>query len=350
MPASASPTLRRRTVRWADPAPLAVARRGQSGLDFFRAIAAGALPQPPIYDLLGFRLVAADPGSARFEGETGEHLLNPFGTVHGGYAATLLDSACGVGLQATLPQGRGTATIRLEVSFLRPILPRMGRITCVSKLIDAAEQVAWSEADVLGPDGKVLARARGCFAVFPTEAGPWQGEARPDIPAPVYETKEIAWDDPAILRAAAVRMTGLDFLAAQTDGRLPMAPIQKSAHYDPVKIEHGRAVYRCKPDTYHYNPMGGVHGGLAAILVDTATGAAIQSVQDKGRGGTAVTLSVDYFRPITRDSGELAAEGRLVRAGSRIGLADAEVKDAKGTVYARGSATYLTFALNGGDA
>jgi uncharacterized protein (TIGR00369 family) len=350
MPASASPKLRSRTVTWADPAPLAVARRARSGLDFFRAIAAGALPQPPIYDLLGFRLVAADPGSARFEGETGEHLLNPFGTVHGGYAATLLDSACGVGLQATLPKGRGTATIRLDVSFLRPILPAMGRITCVSKLVHAGEQVAWSEGDVLDPDGKVLARARGCFAVFPTESGPWQGESSPDIPAPVYESKEIAWDDPAILREAAPRMTGLEFLAAQADGRLPVAPIHKSAHYDPVAVERGRAVYRCTPGTYHYNPMGGVHGGLAAILVDTAAGAAIQSAQEKGRGGTAVTLSVDYFRPITRDSGELVAEGKLVRAGGRIGLADAEVRDAKGTVYARGSATYLTFALNGGSA
>ena len=176
MPATASPLLRRRTVRWADPAPLAVARRAQSGLDFFRAIAAGLLPQPPIYDLLGFRLAGADRGTARFEGEPGEHLLNPFGTVHGGYAATLLDSACGVGVQSTLPQGRGTATIRLEVSFLRPILPAMGRIACVSRLIEAAEQVAWSEADVLGPDGKVLARGRGCFAIFATESGPLDGE------------------------------------------------------------------------------------------------------------------------------------------------------------------------------
>jgi uncharacterized protein (TIGR00369 family) len=336
-------------VRWADPAPLAVARRAQSGLDFFRAIAAGALPQPPIYDLLGFRLVGADPGTARFEGETGEHLLNPFGTIHGGYAATLLDSACGVGLQATLPRGRGTATIRLEVSFLRPILPAMGRIACVSRLVHATEQVGWSEADVLGPDGKVLARARGCFAIFPTDSGPRQGESTPDIPAPVYETKEILWDDPALLLAAAPRMSGLEFIAAQTAGKLPVAPIHKSAHYDPVAAEPGRAVYRCTPAAYHYNPMGGVHGGLAAILVDTAGGAAIQTVQPKGRVGTAVNLAVDYFRPITRDSGPLLAEGKLVRAGGRIGVADAEVKDEHGTIYARGSVTYLIFALNGGE-
>ena len=345
MPESAAPPPRRRTVRWADPAPLAVARRAQSGLEFFRAIAAGQLPQPPIYDLLGFRLVGVDPGSARFEGETGEHLLNPIGTVHGGYAATLLDSACGVGLQSTLPRGRGTATVRLEVAFLRPILPAMGRITCVSKLIHVAEQVAWSEGDVLGPDGKLLARARGCFAIFATETG----DAAP-IPASVYESKEIAWDDPQRLLDAVPRMTGLEFIAAQADGTLPLAPIHRTAHYDPVSVEAGRVSYRCTPQSFHYNPMGGVHGGLAAILIDTAGGAAVQTAQPKGRGAAAVNLAVDYFRPITRDSGALTVEGRLVRAGARIGLADAEVKDAKGQVYARGSVTYLSFELNGGPA
>ena len=226
----------------------------------------------------------------------------------------------------------------------------MGRITCVSRLIHAAEQVGWSEADVLGPDGKILARARGCFAIFATESGPGQGASPPEIPAPVYESKEIVWDDPAPLLAAAPRMTGLEFIAAQADGRLPVAPIHKSAHYDAVTVEAGRAVYRCTPAAYHYNPMGGVHGGLAAILVDTAGGAAIQTAQPKGRGATAVSLAVDYFRPITRDSGPLLAEGKLVRAGGRIGLADAEVKDERGTIYARGSVTYLIFALHGGEA
>jgi uncharacterized protein (TIGR00369 family) len=206
-------------------------------------------------------------------------------------------------------------------------------------------QVAWSEGDVLGPEGKLLARARGCFAVFSTETG-----AAAPIPAPVYASTEIAWDDPARLVEAAPRMSGLEFIAAQADGTLPLAPINHTAHYEPVSAERGRAVYRCTPQAFHYNPMGGVHGGLAAILVDTAGGAAIQTAQPKGRGATAVSLAVDYFRPITRDSGALTAEGKLVRAGARIGLADAEVKDSKGQVYARGSVTYLSFDLAGGAA
>jgi len=347
---SAPAPSRRRLARWADPAALAVARRATGGLEFFRAIAAGTLPQPPIYDLLGFRLTGVDPGAARFEGETGEHLLNPFGTVHGGYAATVLDSACGVGLQSTLPQGRGTATIRLDIAFLRPILPAMGRITCVSRLVQKEANVAWSEADLMGPDGKVLTRARGCFAIFPTPVEPRGANGAEPNPAPVYESKEITWDDPAAGRAAAARMTGLDLIAALGDGRLPMPPIQRTVQYDPVSAEPGRAVFRCTPAACHYNPMGGVHGGLAAILVDTAGGAAIQTMQPAGVGATAVNLSVDYFRPITRDSGPLLATGTLVRAGARIGIADAEVKDAKGQVYARGAVTYLSFPLGGAPA
>ena len=75
MPDSAATPLRHRLVRWADPEPLAVARRAQSGLEFFRGIASGALPQPPIYDLLGFRITGLEPGSAHFEGGTGDFTL-----------------------------------------------------------------------------------------------------------------------------------------------------------------------------------------------------------------------------------------------------------------------------------
>lgn len=337
---TASAPIRRRIARWADPAPLAVVRRATDGLTFFRKIAAGELPQPPLYGLLGFSLSGVDPGAARFEGETGEHLLNPFGTVHGGYAATVLDSGCGVALQSMLPQGRGTATIRLEIAFLRPILPAMGRITAASRLIHMGRSVAWSEGEIFGPDGKALTRARGCFAVFPTESGP-----PAPLPPIAYESKEITWDDPAAGRAEAARMTGLDLIHAWGDGRLPLPPIQRTVQYGMVSAEPGRVVFQCTPGTCHYNPMGGVHGGLAAILVDTAGGAAIQTMQPKGVGATAVNLNVDYFRPITRGTGTIFAEGKLVRAGARIGIADAEVKDAKGDVLARGSVTYLSFPL-----
>lgn len=342
---SAAAPVRRRTVTYADPAPLAVARRASSGLDFFGAIAAGALPQPPIYELLGFRLLAVEPGASRFAASTGEHLFNPFSTVHGGYAATVLDSACGVAVQTRLPQGQGTATIRLEITYLRPILGSMGEVSCRASVVRLGRSVAWSDGEILGPDGKVLVRARGCFAIFPTETG-----AAQPAPAPVFATRDIAWDDPAPLLAAAARMTGLDFIAGQLDGSLPLPPINHTALYRPSAASPGLADYTCVPETLHYNPMGGVHGGLAAILIDTAGGAAINTRLPFGTAATAVNLSVDYFRPITTATGMLTAAGVAVRVGGRIGVADAEVKDAAGTIYARGTMSYLVYALGGREA
>ncbi|MCW5771233.1 MAG: PaaI family thioesterase [Rhodospirillaceae bacterium] len=338
MTAPAAP--RRHTVRWADPAPMAVLRRARTGFDYFHPVATGALPQPPIYDLLGFRLVDLEPGRPRFEGDLGEHLLNPFGSVHGGYTATLLDSASGVALQSMLPLGKGTATIRLEIAFLRAILPAMKRVTAVSRLVHVGSRVAWSEGEVLGPDGALLARGRGCFAIFPTEPGP---DAAPQ--PPVYSSREIAWNDPAHLRRAAIDLNGIDFIKAQAEGRIPLAPFHETAAYKPVDAGPGWTSYRCQPEPFHYNPMGSVHGGLPAILIDTAGGAAIQTAQPKGRGAAAVNLSIDYFRPITVDSGPLVTEGKLLRAGKRISLADAEVRDAKGEVCARGAVTYYGFPL-----
>jgi uncharacterized protein (TIGR00369 family) len=331
---------RRHTVRWADPAPMAALRRARTGYDYFHAVATGALPQPPIYDLFGFRLAGLEPGVSHFVGELDDHLLNPFGTVHGGYSATFLDSVSGVGLQSMLPLGRGTVTIRLEVSYLRPILPAMKQIHGTSRIIRIGRRVAWAEADITAPDGTVLVRSRGRFAIFPTEPGP------PIVPAaPVYTSREIAWGDPGQARRALKTMTGVEFVRAQADGRVPLAPFHVSAAYGPVAAGEGRATYRCVPQLFHYNPMGGVHGGLAAILVDTAGGAAIHSVQPVGTGATAVNIWIDYFRPITLESGPLLAEGTLVHAGPAIGVADVEVKDAAGAVCARGGVTYYCFPI-----
>ena len=157
---------RRRTARWADPAPLAVARRAQCGLDFFRAIAAGTLPQPPIYDLLGFRLVAADPGLARFEGGTGEHLLNPFGTVHGGYAATLLDTACGCAVHTRLSATQMYTTLELKVAYHRPLLVSTGEVRAEGVVLAFGRRIAYSEAKLYDAAQRLCASATSTLLIF----------------------------------------------------------------------------------------------------------------------------------------------------------------------------------------
>lgn len=341
---------RRRTFSWADPVAMAAARRGRDGLGFFRALAAGELPQPPLYQALGFRIVGADPGTTRFAGDIGEHLYNSFGIVHGGYAATLIDSAAGSAVQTEMPPGTATATIRLRVEFLRPITEAVGAVSCVSRLVHAGEHVAFSEAAVTDGGGRVYARGRGSFAVTRGEArpkappatpAPKPKAAAPPGPAPEPGTRATEWADPARLIAAYRAMPGLDFIDGQRRGTVPAAGIGATLGFGPVEVSRGRAVYGCMPESWHYNPMGAVHGGLAAILVDSAGGAAVHSTLAPGQGSTAMVLSVDYLRPILRATGPLRCTGRIVRAGRRIGIADAVLEDSGGEKLARGSVSYL---------
>ena len=347
-------TTRRRTFSWDDPLAMAAARRGRDGLEFFRALAAGDLPQPPLYQALGFRIAGADPGTTRFTGEIGEYLFNSFGIVHGGYAATLIDSAAGSAVQTRLPRGTATATIRLRVEFLRPITAETGTVSCVSRVVAVGAHVAFSEAAVTDAAGRELARGRGSFVVSHGESkapGKPAAPAKPaaaETPAPALEPaagrRETEWADPRELVEAYGRLPGLDFIDGQRRGTVPAAGLGATLGFGPIAVSPGCAVYGCVPESWHYNPMGAVHGGLAAILVDSAGGAAVHSTFPPGRGSSAVVLTVDYLRPILRATGALRCIGTVVRAGRRIGIADATLEDAGGQMLARGAVTYLAAA------
>jgi uncharacterized protein (TIGR00369 family) len=128
---------------------------------------------------LGFALVGAEPGTAVFEGETGEHLYNPMGTVHGGYAATLLDSAMGCAVHSTLPAGKAYTTLELKLNIVRALTEAVPLVRAEGKLIHAGRQVATAEGRLFGPDDKLYAHATTTCLIFdrpPTEQG---GTARP---------------------------------------------------------------------------------------------------------------------------------------------------------------------------
>jgi uncharacterized protein (TIGR00369 family) len=148
---------RGRAVTWPDPGLSAQAVRGQSGLDFLRKIASGELPQPPICHLLGFRLAEVSPGFAVFELETGEHQLNPIGTVHGGVTCTLLDSAMSCAVQTQIPSGSGYVTLELKVNLVRPILPTTGLLRCEGRAIHVGSRVGTAEGKLLDSAGKLYA-------------------------------------------------------------------------------------------------------------------------------------------------------------------------------------------------
>ncbi|MGH2484387.1 MAG: PaaI family thioesterase [Ktedonobacterales bacterium] len=153
----AEPSARRRLITWTDPRAAAEFGRTMSGLDYLRAIAAGNAPQPPIANTLGMRLAEIEDGRAVFTLEPAEYHYNPIGSVHGGIAATLLDSAMGCAVNTRLPLGTGYTTLELKVNYIRPLVIGIGVVRCVGTIIHVGGRVATAEGRIVDANGKLYA-------------------------------------------------------------------------------------------------------------------------------------------------------------------------------------------------
>jgi len=131
--------------------------RSRSGLEFLRDIATGMLPLPPIGKALNFFLLEADEGRVVFQGTPTFDFYNPIGTVHGGWAATLLDSCMACAVQTMLKRGQAYTTAELKLNLVRPLTDQTGPVRAEGKIIHAGRQVATSEGRLFGPDGKLYA-------------------------------------------------------------------------------------------------------------------------------------------------------------------------------------------------
>ena len=152
------------SIRYGLATPAEVA--GKTGREILQAIVDGILPQPPICQALSFGIVEVGDGFAAFVGEPGGHLLNPMGGVHGGWALTLIDSACGCAAHSLLPAGTGYATIETKGNFARPITKDTGRVRVEGRVVARGRQIISAEAKVLSADGKVLAHGTSTLLVL----------------------------------------------------------------------------------------------------------------------------------------------------------------------------------------
>ncbi|MEY4978614.1 MAG: hypothetical protein RLZZ352_884 [Pseudomonadota bacterium] len=146
----------------ASPAQLA----GKTGLQSLQAMLLGQLPFAAIAQTLDFLLIAVEDGSATFQGTPGPQHFNPMGTVHGGWFATLLDSALGCAVHTRMPAGRGYTTAELGVNIVRALTPRVPRVRAVGQVIHCGRQLATAEARLFGPDGTLYAHATTTCLVF----------------------------------------------------------------------------------------------------------------------------------------------------------------------------------------
>lgn len=139
---------------------------GRTGLEQMQAILDGTLPYPPIARTLDFGLIAVGPGRALFQGTPRYEHFNPMGGVHGGWFATLLDSALGCAVHTMVPVGRGYTTAELSVNYVRGLSPKVGRVRAEGKVIHCGKQLATAEARLFGADGTLFAHATTTCLVF----------------------------------------------------------------------------------------------------------------------------------------------------------------------------------------
>ena len=150
---------------------------GLTGLEVFAAIFAGQLPPPPIGETLDFLPIHIEYGVAVFQGKPNQRHYNPLGTVHGGWFATLLDSAVGCAVHSTLPAGRGYTTLELKLNIVRALTDAVPLVRAEGKIFHGGRQVATAEGRIVGPDGKLYAHATTTCLIFETTA-PAQGEPK----------------------------------------------------------------------------------------------------------------------------------------------------------------------------
>jgi len=140
---------------------------------------------------------------------------------------------------------------------------------------------------------------------------------------------------------------GLAFLRGIIAGTQPNPPISETLGFHLAEADPGRAVFTCVPEFRHYNPIGSVHGGLAATLLDSALGCAIFTTLKRGDGWTTLELKLNFVRAMTKDTGLVRAEGRVIHRGRTVATSEGDLKDASGKLYAHATTTCMIFPAKG---
>jgi uncharacterized protein (TIGR00369 family) len=167
-------------------------------------------------------------------------------------------------------------------------------------------------------------------------------EAYAELSPETSRSRTLIWQDPVPTAAAGATMTGMEYMAAIVEGRMPPPPIAVTMRMRPIEIGEGRAIFEGRPGEEHYNPIGVVHGGYAATLLDSALGCAVHTTLEAGVGYTSLGLETKYVRPITRDTGRVLCEASVLYRGRRQATSEATLKAAdSGKLLAHGSATCM---------
>jgi uncharacterized protein (TIGR00369 family) len=157
-------------------------------------------------------------------------------------------------------------------------------------------------------------------------------------------SRTFEWSDPAQTAARLGRSSGLEMLRAMRDGELPAPPILHLVGTG-IEVEEGKVTVLMPAAEFHYNPLGTVHGGVIATLLDTAAGCTVHSTLPAGAGYTSLDLMTRFIRPVTVESGLLRCEGGIISRGRRTAVAEAHLYDERGKLLAHATSNCLIFEL-----
>ena len=153
--------------------------------------------------------------------------------------------------------------------------------------------------------------------------------------------RTVTWFDPALGVEAGTSLSGLEYLRAMSRGEAPPPPLALMLGFSLDEIEEGRVTMSVVPAEFHYNPMGVVHGGLAATLFDSSLGCAVQSMLPPAHAAPTLQLQINYIRPITIATGKLNCSGEVIHMGKRSATAQGRLTDSSGKLYAHATGTFV---------
>ena len=149
------------------------------------------------------------------------------------------------------------------------------------------------------------------------------------------------WSNPLEGASQGKQLSGIDYLTAMKEGKIPLPPLLHTLDFEVGDIKKGQVSFFFRPQEFHYNPIGTVHGGVISAILDSAMGCTVHSMLEAGTGYTTLELKVNFLKAITTQNGHLKAEGKVIHAGGRTALVEAQLTDEKVTVYAHGVSTCM---------
>ena len=163
--------------------------------------------------------------------------------------------------------------------------------------------------------------------------------------SPSVRRREYGWHDPSLSLARLPELSGLELLQAMVRGELPPPPLVSTLGFTALTVEKGVVTVDLEPAEFHLNPLGTVHGGVVAALLDTACGCAVHSTLPAGTGYTSLDLSTRFLRPVMAGTGLIRCTGTVLTSGSRTATAEGRLVDGRGRLLAHATSTCLVFPI-----